>query len=138
MACLPTGDQQPQTSTPFPNVTQQLQFQSPSSNTFVPGSPEVIYSGKHNGLCLYLSRILRCVIYLSRILRCVIYLSRILRCVIYLSRILRCVIYLSRILRCVIFASTFHLSYNCLKSVCRRSQTAGRNSCSIASGDVSN
>ena len=26
----------------------------------------------------------------------------------------------------------------CLKSVCRRSQTAGRNSCSIASGDVSN
>ena len=26
----------------------------------------------------------------------------------------------------------------CLKSVCRRSQTAGRNSCTIASGDVSN
>ena len=26
----------------------------------------------------------------------------------------------------------------CLKYVCRRSQTAGRNSCSIASGDVSN
>ena len=26
----------------------------------------------------------------------------------------------------------------CLKSVCRRSQTAGRNSCSIVSGNVSN
>ncbi|KAI0209905.1 hypothetical protein LSAT2_005340 [Lamellibrachia satsuma] len=53
------GDHQPQTSTPFPNVTQQLQFQSPSTNTFGTGSPEVIFSGKHNGLCLYLSRILR-------------------------------------------------------------------------------
>ena len=30
------------------------------------------------------------------------------------------------------------LYYNYLKSVCRRSQTAGRNSCSIGSGDVSN
>ena len=58
--CLSAGDL-PQTSTPFPNVTQQLQFQSPASNTFAPGSPEVIFSGKHNGLCLYLSRILRCV-----------------------------------------------------------------------------
>ncbi|KAK2179646.1 hypothetical protein NP493_478g02009 [Ridgeia piscesae] len=53
------GGDLPQTSTPFPNVTQQLQFQSPASNTFAPGSPEVIFSGKHNGLCLYLSRILR-------------------------------------------------------------------------------
>ena len=36
------------------------------------------------------------------------------------------------------FQRFFIYTIICIKSVCRRSQTAGRNSCSIDSGDISN
>ena len=69
------GMQPTHASTPLAaNVTQQLQFHSPAPHAphapllagaaprpLLPAPPEVIYSGKHRGLCLYLARLVRLV-----------------------------------------------------------------------------
>ena len=54
-----------QMSTPYPNMSQSFsQPQSPmgmnaSQIGGATGQQEVVFSGKHNGLCLYLARLLR-------------------------------------------------------------------------------
>ena len=55
-----------QVSTPYPGMSHTMTSQNTMPYQGVgTGGPEVIFSGKHNGLCLYLGRILR---YVSRLL----------------------------------------------------------------------
>ncbi len=51
-----------QVSTPYPSGYQAMNAQPQNALGFpglAPSGPEVIFSGKHDGLCLYLGRILR-------------------------------------------------------------------------------
>ena len=58
-----------QVSTPYQSIGQSVTMQNASAYPgLATGSPEVFFSGKHNGLCLYLGRILRLVFALGRII----------------------------------------------------------------------